>query len=64
MFQFVNSFVALFYIAFVKPFIPGFDACHITCMDELQVSLSTIFLTRLATGNVLKVCNYMHYTTL
>ena len=27
MFQFVNSFAALFYISFVKPFIPTMDPC-------------------------------------
>lgn len=54
-FQFVNSYVALFYIAFVKPFIGDLDACVISCLNELQTALSTIFLVRLATGNVLKV---------
>lgn len=54
-FQFVNSYVALFYIAFVKPFIGNLDACVVSCLTELQTALSTIFLVRLATGNVLKV---------
>ncbi len=55
-FQFVNSFASLFYISFVKPFIPDIDPCgNGDCMAELQASLGTIFLTRLATGSILKV---------
>lgn len=54
-FQFVNSFASLFYIAFVKPFIPDMDPCVGQCMGELQASLGTIFMTRLATGSVLKL---------
>ncbi len=54
-FQFVNSFSSLFYIAFVKPYIPDLDPCIGSCMKELQTSLGTIFLTRLATGSVLKL---------
>jgi len=42
-FQFVNSFASLFYIAFVKPFIPRIDACTINCLKELQTTLGTIF---------------------
>jgi len=54
-FQFVNSFSPMFYIAFVKPFIPEYDACLVSCMSELQTSLGTIFLTRLATGSVVAI---------
>lgn len=54
-FQFVNSFASLFYIAFVKPFIPDIDPCVGSCMGELQASLGTIFMTRLATGSILKL---------
>jgi len=51
-FQFVNSFASLFYIAFVKPYIPELDPCHnLNCMKELQIALGTIFLTRLTVGN-------------
>ncbi len=51
-FQFVNSFASLFYIAFVKPFIPTIDACGVSgCMGDLQTTLSTIFITRLVIGN-------------
>jgi hypothetical protein len=55
-FQYVNSFASLFYIAYVKPFIPTIDPCvGSSCMTELQASLGTIFLTRLGTGSVLKL---------
>lgn len=55
LFQFVNSYAALFYIAFVKPFIPLIDPCLGSCMKELQASLGTIFLTRLVLGNLLEL---------
>jgi hypothetical protein len=51
-FQFVNSFASLFYIAFIKPFMQQFDACVGSCMLELQTTLGTIFITRLAVGNL------------
>jgi hypothetical protein len=48
LFRFVNNYTALFYIAFVKPFIQDFDACTANdCMKELQISLGTIFFTKL-----------------
>lgn len=53
-FQFVNSYATLFYVAFVKPYLTA-DPCYPSCMLELQASLGTIFLTRLATGNFLKL---------
>lgn len=47
-FRFVNNFIALFYIAFVKPFFTEFDPCTAdNCMKELQISLGTIFTTKL-----------------
>lgn len=52
LFQFVNSFASLFYISFVKPFIQSIDPCTGSCMMELQQTLATIFLTRLAIGNL------------
>jgi hypothetical protein len=52
-FQFVNSFASLFYIGFVKPYIPTIDACvNLSCMTELQTTLGTIFLMRVTIGNV------------
>ncbi len=57
-FQFVNAFASLFYIGFIKPFIPDIDPCsggNGNCMNELQTTLGTIFLTRLALGNFMEV---------
>jgi Calcium-activated chloride channel len=55
LFQFINSFAALFYVAFIKPFIPLIDPCKGSCMVELQTNLGTIFLTRLATGSIVAI---------
>jgi anoctamin-10/anoctamin-7 len=53
-FQYVNSYAAFFYVAFVKPYIQDFDPClKNNCMKELQTTLGTIFITRLATGIIL-----------
>ena len=53
-FQFVNSYAALFYIAFVKPYIQDFDPClNGDCMKELQTTLGALFITRLASGIIL-----------
>eukprot|EP00741_Cyanophora_paradoxa_P025082 tig00000342_g24210.t1 len=65
-FQFVNSYVTYFWIAFVKPYqieIFGFrqQCLEVTpggppnCMFELQRQLSSIFFTQIAIGNVLEV---------
>jgi hypothetical protein len=84
-FQFVNSYSPLFYIAFVKPFIADLDPCvgrspslslspslpslsspsthphlpypllSLSCMGELQTNLGTIFIMRLAVGNITEV---------
>lgn len=54
-FQFVNSFASLFYIAFVKPFIQQIDPCLNSCMSELNVSLGTIFIMQLLVGNFTEV---------
>jgi anoctamin-10/anoctamin-7 len=56
LFQFVNCYTPLFYIAFLKPFIPTIDYCTGgDCMAELQVFLGTIFLARLVLSNLLEV---------
>jgi anoctamin-10/anoctamin-7 len=54
-FQFVNSYSPLFYIAFVKPFIGEIDSCLGGCLVELQTNLSSIFITRLAVGNMTEI---------
>ncbi|KAG5190771.1 calcium-activated chloride channel-domain-containing protein [Tribonema minus] len=51
MFQFVNSYASLVWIAFIKPR----DKCVDTCMNELATNLGAIFLTRLAVGNLTQV---------
>ena len=47
-FRFVNNYTPLFYIAFVQPFIPEYDPCTSNnCMRDLQISLGTIFISKL-----------------
>ena len=45
LFQFVNSYNSLFYIAFLKGTTEGCDDND--CMAELEIQLSTIFITNL-----------------
>ena len=54
-FQFVNSYASLFYIAFVKPFIGYLDPCIGHCLVELQTNLGSIFMVRLAVGNLTEI---------
>lgn len=64
-FQFVNSYAALFYVAFVRPFISDIDPClDDNCMKELQTTLGTIFITRLVTGIVLSTSLPVIFQTL
>ena len=49
LFQFINSYASLFYIAFVKAHIG--DTCVFTCMAELAQSLTIIFITQIVVGN-------------
>ena len=51
MFQFFNSYVSLFYTAFVKPF-STLDPCSGGCFTELRTLLGTIFITRLVSDIV------------
>ena len=44
LFQFINSFANMFYIAFVKPYIPTIDPCYPSCLQTLQTSLGTFYL--------------------
>ena len=53
LFQFVNSYAALFYICFVKEYIG--DECPESCMTEASTALATIFITRLLIGNLTEV---------
>lgn len=59
-FQFINSFGCLFYVSFLQPFIRSQDPCEfLYCYDELQVTLGSIFMSRLVIGNSLKVLRPM-----
>jgi hypothetical protein len=61
LFRFVTNYVALFYIAFVKPFISDFDTCTAdNCMKELQVSLGTILFMKLIVNLGMKIVYYSH----
>ncbi len=52
-FQFINSYISLIYIAFLKPFLLDTDPCvNASCMQELQTTLGTIFITQLTLGNL------------
>eukprot|EP00644_Phytophthora_capsici_P014584 jgi/Phyca11/536486/estExt2_fgenesh1_pg.C_PHYCAscaffold_540035 len=54
LFQFVNSYASLFYVAFIKTAVEGHDSCKPEghgCMDELMMSLGIIFILRLTSGN-------------
>ncbi|CAM9511241.1 unnamed protein product [Hapterophycus canaliculatus] len=53
MFQFVNSYTSLVYIAFIKELVG--DPCLGSCMSELSTNLGTVFLARLAVGNLAEV---------
>lgn len=52
-FQFVNSYASMFYIAFVKKWTQ--DKCIGGCMVELSTQLGSIFITRIAVGNLTEV---------
>lgn len=54
-FQFVNAFSSLFYVAFMKPFYSA-DQCNAKyCFYELQASLGALFMTRLFLSNGIKL---------
>lgn len=57
LFQFVNSYASLFYVAFIKNYVEGVHStCHTHgCMDELMMSLGIIFGLRLTSGNFFEV---------
>lgn len=57
LFQFVNSYASLFYVAFIKTTFEG-DTCKPLgegCMDELMMGLGIIFVLRLTSGNFFEV---------
>ncbi|DAZ96612.1 TPA: hypothetical protein N0F65_000178 [Lagenidium giganteum] len=65
LFQFVNSYAALFYTAFIKPNISSEKCLPVLakadpatdpgCMDELMMGLAIIFILRLTSGNFFEV---------
>ena len=59
-FQFINCFGCLFYIAFLEQFIVSGDPCvGGKCYLELQLTLGSIFMSRLLLGNAVKVVGPM-----
>ena len=57
LFQFINSFANMYYIAFVKPYIPTIDPCYPSCLQTLQTSLGTFYLFYFYTINYLLIYN-------
>ena len=55
LFNFINAYTCLFYIAFFKPFYPKLDPCIDSCMNELSMTLAVILFTRLAIGNIFEI---------
>eukprot|EP00904_Undaria_pinnatifida_P001081 jgi/Undpi1/10974/HiC_scaffold_30.g13275.m1 len=53
-FQFVNSYASLFYIAFVQPYTTT-GCTYESCLDDLCQSLAIIFCTRLVIANTLEI---------
>ncbi|KAF1788966.1 Anoctamin [Phytophthora cactorum] len=51
-FQFVNNYAGLFYVAFLKE---GFEGCDVSCMHELEYMLAIVFCSRLFVGNITEV---------
>jgi hypothetical protein len=54
LFHLINSYAALFYIAFFKATF-GESCVNDSCMEELRTTLGSIFITRLISGNFLEV---------
>ena len=55
LFQSIICYTPLFYIAFLKPFLPSLDPCVHSCMSELEVTVEIIFLFRLLWTTVSEV---------
>ena len=55
LFQFINSYAACFYIAFIKPILSSIDPCmNDDCMSELKFTLAIIFVLQLLLGILLQ----------
>ncbi|CAI5721510.1 unnamed protein product [Hyaloperonospora brassicae] len=51
-FQFVNNYEGLFYVAFLKE---GCEGCDVSCMQELVYMLAIVLCSRLFVGNIAEV---------
>ncbi|KAI9921505.1 hypothetical protein PsorP6_000032 [Peronosclerospora sorghi] len=51
-FQFVNNYAGLFYVAFLKE---GIEGCDVSCMHELEYMLGIVFFSRLVVGNITEI---------
>jgi hypothetical protein len=54
--QFINSFAAMFFIAFAQPFLGNverFRHCESSCYKQIQVTLDVLFFSKLTTGSAL-----------
>ena len=58
-FQLINSYSSLVYLAFINPFTLnteyGAEGCDKSCMPDLNEALGMIFLIRLLQGNIQEV---------
>jgi len=54
-FQFINSYAALFYLAFIEYHVLGGSCTGGDCINQVRNTLSTIFLIRLTSGNISEV---------
>ncbi len=59
--QFINTFAALFFIAFFQnylgddPEMPDIPRCSASCMYQISETLSVLFLTKLATSSIVSL---------
>jgi hypothetical protein len=70
MFQFINSYISFFYIAFVAMFLPRSSGDNenflgqcgfYNCMEPLSVNLAMIYGSRLTFDNILSVATDLYY---
>jgi len=57
-FRFVNSYMSLFYIAFMKEYLSIVwkeKMCEPNCISELNLSLGIIFFTNISVGNITEI---------
>ncbi len=61
LFQFVNSYAAVFYTGFIKGQVLKGDGCidadgiQVSCFNELSQQLAVIFIIRIVSGNLLEI---------